>query len=422
MTVDPAVLRSTAPSATSAVSGCAQRQDAPNLAGVTYDEAVRRARELAPRLHERAARADIDRVLPPETLRDLHASGLFRTLQPKRWGGMEFDFIAYVDFPFELSRGCPSTAWNLANLQVHHWMLAMYDERAQEEVWSRDPAAMIASGIAYPQGQGRKVDGGFVVSGRWNFSSCVNVSDWNMLAVTVREGERVIDHRMCLLHKSQYEIVDDWHVLGMRATGSMTVVAKEVFVPEYKALCMYEARGGDRFPGARTNPHPVYRVPLSALGGHGIGACAVGNAQAALEQMIASVKERSTSYTGAKMRDFQTVQLRIGAAGAAIDTALLILRNDCLEAQEIANRNVIADTQTKLRFKRNLALAVKLATDAVDSLHAMAGANGIYEKFPLERMFRDAHSLAGHISFSFDTQASTWGLVALGGEVVNPTL
>jgi len=148
----------------------------------------------------------------------------------------------------------------------------------------------------------------------------------------------------------------------------------------------------------------------------------VGNAQAALEATIASVKERSTNYTGAKMRDFQAVQLRVGAAGAKIDAARLILREDCLEAQKIANRKLIADTQTKLRFKRNLAYAVGLATEAVDALHAMAGANGIYEAYPLERIFRDAHSLAGHISFSFDAQASSWGLAALGGEIVNPTL
>ncbi len=234
------------------------------FAGVAYEEAMRRARELAPKLRERAAEAETARVLSPETLRDLHSTGLFRTLQPKRWGGMEFDFIAYVDFPLELACGCPSTAWNLANLQVHHWMLAMYDERAQEEVWGRNPEAMIASGIAYPQGQGRRVDGGFTISGRWNFSSCVNVADWNMLAVTVREGERVIGHRMCLLHKSQYEVVDDWKVLGMRATGSMTVLAKDVFVPEYKALDMYEARGGTASPGARANPQS--RLPGAALG------------------------------------------------------------------------------------------------------------------------------------------------------------
>jgi 3-hydroxy-9,10-secoandrosta-1,3,5(10)-triene-9,17-dione monooxygenase len=163
-------------------------------------------------------------------------------------------------------------------------------------------------------------------------------------------------------------------------------------------------------------------VPLSALGGHGIGACAAGNAQSALELTIDSVKERSTNYTGAKMRDFQAVQLRVGAAGAKIDAARLILRNDCLEAQQIANRNLMPDTQTKLRFKRNLAYAVNLCTEAVDALHAMAGANGLYETTPFERIFRDAHSLAGHISFSFDAQASGWGLAALGGEINNPTL
>ncbi|HUN70431.1 MAG TPA: acyl-CoA dehydrogenase family protein [Burkholderiales bacterium] len=395
---------------------------APSFSGVSYDDALARARSLAPALRERAARSESERIMLPETLADLHASGLLRVLQPKRWGGMELDYVAYVEIPRELARGCASTGWNTANLLIHHWMLALYDERAQEEVWGRNPEALIASGIAYPQGQGRAVEGGFVVSGRWNFSSGVNVSDWNMLAVTVRDGDKVVDHRMCLLHKSEYEVVDDWQVLGMRSTGSMTVVAKDVFVPAHRALCMYEARGGDRFPGARGNPNPVYRVPLSTLGSHGIGGVAVGNAQAALELSIEVVKARSTNYTGLKMRDFQAVQLRIGAAGARIDAARQVLRNDCLEGQEIANRNVIAEPEHKLRFKRNLAYAVSLCTEAVDMLHAMAGANGIYDGYPIQRIFRDAHALAGHFSFSTDAQYSTWGLAALGGEIVNPTL
>jgi 3-hydroxy-9,10-secoandrosta-1,3,5(10)-triene-9,17-dione monooxygenase len=298
----------------------------------------------------------------------------------------------------------------------------MYDERAQREVWLANPNALIASGVAFPQGRARKVEGGFVVSGRWSFSSCVNVADWNMLSVTVRDGERAVDYRICLLHKSQYEIVDDWEVLGMRSTGSMTVVAKEVFVPNHMALCALEVRGGDGFPGAATNPNPVYRVPFSCLGGHGIGGVAVGNAQAALELTSELVKERSTSYTAMKMRDFQAVQLRIGAAGARIDAARLVLRNDCLEAQEIADQNRIADVQTKLRFKRNLAYAVSLCTEAVDTLHAMAGANGIYDSYPIQRVFRDAHSAASHISFSVDAHASAWGLANLGGEVDSPLL
>ncbi len=99
-----------------------------------------------------------------------------------------------------------------------------------------------------------------------------------------------------------------------------------------------------------------------------------------------------------------------------------LLRNDCIEGQEIANRNVIAEPERKLRFERNLAYAVSLCTEAVDILHAMAGANGIYNGYPIQRIFRDAHALAGHFSFSADVQFSAWGLAALGGEIVNPTL
>ena len=395
---------------------------APSFASSGYEESLQRARDLVPALRERAARAEEERIILPETLADLHRTGLMRVLQPRRWGGMEFDFVAYVDVSAELARGCASTGWTAGNLLVHHWMLALYDERAQREVWGANPEALIASGIAYPQGQGRATSGGFIISGRWNFSSGVNVADWNMLAVTVRDGEKVVDHRMCLLHKSEYRVVDDWQVLGMRSTGSMTVVAKEVFVPEHRALCMYDARGGDAFPGANGNPNPLYRVPLSALGAHGIGGTAVGNAQAALELTLEAVKARSTSYTGLKMRDIQAVQLRFGAAGARIDAARQILRNDCIEAMEIARRNVIADAERKLRFKRNLAYAASLCTEAVDMLHAMAGANGVYDHYPIQRIFRDAHALGGHISFSTDTQFSTWGLAALGGEIVNPTL
>ena len=399
---------------------------APSFAGVGYDEALANAQSLIPVLRERAARAEEERVLLPETLADLHRIGVLRVLQPRRWGGMEFDYVAYVDFSEMLARGCASTGWNVGNLLIHHWMLALYDERAQQEVWGKDPEAMIASGIAYPQGSGRIVksgdEGGFLISGRWNFSSGVNVADWNMLAVTVRDGEKIVDHRMCLLHKSEYQVVDDWYVLGMRSTGSMTVVAKDVFVPEYRALCMYDARGGDGFPGAKGNPNPLYRIPLSALGAHGIGGAAVGNAQAALDLTIEAVVKRSTNYQGLKMRDIQSIQVRVGAAGARIDAARQLLRQNCIEAMEIARRNVIADAPTKLRFKRDLAYAATLCTEAVDLLHAMAGANGVYDSYPIQRIFRDAHAMGGHFSFSTDAQFSSWGLAALGGENANPTL
>ncbi len=392
------------------------------FAGVTYDEALRRARALVPVLRERAEAAEAARQMQKETLEDLHRAGLLRFHQPRRWGGMELPFVAILDIPAEIARGCASTAWNIGNLGIHHWMLALYDERAQDEVWGTNPDALIASGIAYPQGRGRKVDGGFVVSGLWNFSSGVDACDWNMLAVTVRDGERVIDHRMCLVPRTDYEIVDDWHVLGMRSTGSKSVRATEIFVPEHRALCMYLARGGRDFPGASVNPNPLYRVPLSGLGSHCLAGAGVGNAQAALEQTIEAIRERSTSYTAMRMRDFQAVQLRVARAGAMVESARLVIRQDCLDAERIAHENRVPTVEEKLRFKRNVAYAMDLCTDAVDSLHALAGANGIYDRYPIQRLFRDQHALSAHIGFSWDAQGAPWALVALGGEFSSPTL
>jgi len=185
---------------------------------------------------------------------------------------------------------------------------------------------------------------------------------------------------------------------------------------------MYTCRGGGDYPGARGNPNPVYRVPYATLGSHCLVGAAIGNARAALELTCEHVKARSTSYSAARMRDFQTVQLRVGAAGARSDAAHLIARNDCLLGQEYANAGKVMSLEEKLRAKRNLAYAVQLCTEAVDALHAMAGANGIYDGYPIQRLFRDAHALAGHFSFAFDAHGSAWGLVALGGEFSSPTL
>lgn len=391
-----------------------------DFSGVSFAEALERARALVPTLRKRAAEMEEARQLLPETEAELHASGLLRFAQPKRWGGMELDYVALFDIPAEVGRGCTSTAWSVANLAIHHWMLALYDERAQEEVWRENPDAIIASGIAYPQGSAKRVDGGLVISGYWNFSSGVDGSHWNMLAVTVRDGDKVVDHCMCLVPRGDYQVIDDWQVLGMRGTGSKSVKVTDLFVPAHRALSMYLARGGAEFPGAKTNPNPVYRVPLSGMGSHCIAGAAVGNAQAALELSCEAVGERSTNYTVSRMRDFQTIQLRVSAAGARINAARLVARNDCLEGQAIAASGRVPTLEEKLRWKRNIAYAVQICTEAVDSLHGMAGAKGIYDHYPIQRLFRDAHSLMGHIGFSWDAQGAPWGQVALGGDYPAP--
>ncbi len=395
---------------------------ATDFSGVGFDEAVRRARELIPFLREEAPKGEALRRLTPAVMDALNSSGLIRYLQPKAYGGMELPFVAYFDIPEMLSRGDMSVGWVVTNLGSHHRNLAWWDARAQEEVWGADRDAGIASGIAYPQGRGVPADGGIVLSGEWSFSSGSDHSDWWMLACIVRDGDKIVDYVYCLVHRSQCEIVDDWRTLGMRATSSKTVRCKDVFVPAHRALSMYVARAGHAWPGLAVHRNPMYRIPISALGGHGIGGCHVGNARAALEAATAMVKARSTNYTGARMRDFQTVQLRIANAGAQIDAAALLLRNDCLEVQRTYEAGATFDMEMRLRCKRNCAFAAKLCIDAVNSLYEMAGGDGIYDDSLLQRMFRDARAAAGHFSFSTDAQLPPWGLVALGGEFKSPTL
>jgi 3-hydroxy-9,10-secoandrosta-1,3,5(10)-triene-9,17-dione monooxygenase len=393
-----------------------------SFADVDYAEALRRAHDLVPLLAAEAAAGEAATRISAKAMAALHETGLLRYHQPRRWGGMELPFKAMVDIPDVLGRGDASTSWTVVNLAGHHRLLSLYGIEAQEEIWGDDPDAGIASGIAFVQGEGRRVDGGLVLSGKWGFSSGVDHSTWNMLACVVKEDGKPVDWCMCLVPSSDYEVIDDWQTLGMRATGSRSVRCSEVFVPAHRAVSFQVARPGHVFPGWAINPNPMYRIPLFPFAGYGIAGTLIGNAQAAVDTCIELVKARSTSYTAARMRDFPTVQWRVAEAAAKVECARTWLRQDCIDGEQWMASGRVFDTEMKLRYRRNVALAVRLITQAVDSLHEMAGANGIYDSYPLQRMFRDAHAGAAHINFSVDVQYPGWGLVALGGEFKSPTL
>src|SRR5687767_8100923 len=307
-----------------------------SFAGVPYDEAMRRAGEIVPTLRERAQKCEEARVLLPENEKLLHETGLFRFHQPKRFGGMELPFIAVVDIVAELARGCPSTAWNVGNLGCHHWILAYYEPETQHELWDANPDVLIASSIALAAGRGKKVDGGFVVSGRWPFSSGVDNSDWNMLAVTIYgdDAKTPVDWRLCLVPKKDYAIIDTWYAMGMVGTGSKDIEAKEVFVPERRALALSRCRGGLEHPGAALNDAPLFRVPIVASAGHPLSATALGAAEGAFDAVMNSFKTRIGTYTGAKVADFQAVQIKMAEARCLIDAATHLMRQSALGFEE----------------------------------------------------------------------------------------
>jgi 3-hydroxy-9,10-secoandrosta-1,3,5(10)-triene-9,17-dione monooxygenase len=394
----------------------------PSFSSVGYDEAMRRAREIVPVLRERAQKCEDARVLLPETEKLLHETGLFRYHQPKRFGGMELSFVAVVDIVAELARGCPSTAWNVGNLGCHHWILGYYEPETQHEIWDKNPDVLIASSIALAAGRGKKTKDGFVVSGRWPFSSGVDNSDWNMLAVTVYENETPVDWRLCVVPKSDYKVIDTWYAMGMVGTGSKDIEVKEIFVPERRALELTKCRGGLDHPGAKLNSGPLFRVPIVASAGHPLSATALGTAEGAYEHVRDVFLKRIGTYTGAKVSDFQAVQVKLARARCLIDSARHLMRESAIAFQDFAEDSSVPDLETKLRYRAQNAFAVAQAREAVETLWSFYGANAIYTRDPLQRYLRDVQAASQHFSFNFDIAGSAFGTVAMGGKYTNPTL
>jgi len=389
-----------------------------DFSGVNYDEAIRRARSIVPALRERAQKCEEARGLLPENEKLLHETGLFRFHQPRSFGGMELPFLAVVDIVAELARGCPSTAWNVGNLGCHHWILGYYEPETQHELWDANPDVLIASSIALAAGRGKRVDGGFEVSGKWPFSSGVDNSDWNMLAVTVYEHEKAVDWRLCLVPKSDYQVIDTWYAMGMVGTGSKDIEVKEVFVPERRALALGRCRGGLEHPGAKLNAGPLFRVPIVASAGHPLSATALGTAEGAYEHVRDVFLKRIGTYTGAKVSDFQAVQVKLARARCLIDSARYLMRESARMFQE--NDNL--DVETKLRLRAQNAFAVSQSREAVETLWSFYGANAIYTRDPLQRYLRDVQAASQHFSFNFDIAGAAFGIAALGGKYSNPTL
>jgi 3-hydroxy-9,10-secoandrosta-1,3,5(10)-triene-9,17-dione monooxygenase len=384
---------------------------------------VARAEALIPQLSARASRTEELRRLPPETELDLHEAGLFRILQPKRLGGSEFDYVALVDCADAIGRADASVAWNMANLASHHWMLGMFDKRAQDLVWNKDANALIASSFIFPAGRARKVDGGYVLRGSWPFSSGVDSCDWNMLASVVSSDDEAdgIQYRIFLLNKADYRIRDTWNATGLRGTGSNDVDVKDAFVAEEMTLAVSDLDGGPT-PGSAVNPNALYELPVFSLFPYVLSGVALGNAQACLDDYTGIARHRASTYNRAKIGDLQSTQIKIAEASAKIDAARLIMRSTCIEAMAGARRGYVPDTAVKTRLRRDGAFSVNLCTEAVSLLFAASGARGLSTEGALQRQFRDAHAINSHLAFNFDSAGTNYGRVALGLPSENLTL
>ena len=410
------------------MAGVDRRPNANLLSGLgvedrVYAAMIARAKALIPQLRDRASRTEELRRLPPETERDLHESGLFRILQPKRVGGSELDYVALVDCADAIGQADASVAWNFANLASHQWMLGMFDKRAQDLVWNKDANALIASSFIFPAGRARKADGGYVLRGSWPFSSGVESSEWNMLASVVASEDDAdgIEYRIFLLNKRDYQINDTWNATGLRGTGSNDVLVNDAFVAEPMTVAASDLAGGPT-SGSAVNPNALYTLPVFSLFPYVLSGVALGNAQACLDDYVEIARHRASTYNRAKLADLQSTQIKIAEASAKVDAARMIMRTACIEAMDNARRGQIPDMATKTKLRRDGAYSVNLCTEAVSLLFSASGARGLFTSGALQRQFRDAHAINSHLAFNFDAAGTNYGRVALGLPSENLTL
>jgi 3-hydroxy-9,10-secoandrosta-1,3,5(10)-triene-9,17-dione monooxygenase len=373
-----------------------------------------RAESLVPVLRARGRQCEELRRIPDETIADLHASGLFRMLQPKRVGGSELPYRALVELGAIVARGCGSTGWVLTNLASHHWMLGMWPKEAQNEVWGRSPDDLIGSAFVFPCGRARRADGGFVLSGRWPFSSGIDPSRWNLVGGVVRdERDRPVEQRIFLVEASEYRVIDTWFVTGLRGTGSKDVEMTDVFVPEHRTLPLSALAGGTT-PGSAVNPDPLYKLPALGLFSFVVAAVSLGIAQGAIADYRDGMKNRIGAYTGRRLAELAGVQLRLAEASALADIAEAMMLKGCDEATRITASGAAPSTADKARWRRDGAYAAGICTKAVELVFTAMGGAAIYLDRPIQRAFRDIAAANAHYALSWDVNGTQWGRVALG--------
>jgi 3-hydroxy-9,10-secoandrosta-1,3,5(10)-triene-9,17-dione monooxygenase len=380
---------------------------------LTGTDLWQKAEALLPKLKERSPKCEELRRLPDETLRDFHDAQLFRIHQPKRVGGAELEFAAVVTYGALFARVCASTAWNWVNFAAHHMMLGMFPPQAQDEIWGQSRDALIASSFVFPAGKARKVQDGYLLSGRWPFSSGVDPSEWNMLAGLARLDDNLPpEQRIFLVPRPRYKVIDTWFAGGLRGTGSNDVEVAEVFVPEHMTLAVADTKGGPT-PGSAVNPGILFQLPVFALFPYMLSGVALGIA----EGLIEDYKPASGKMTGARVAEIQSTQIRLAEATAYARVSRLVQLSNCREAEA-----KLPDMKTKARYRLEGAYAVDWAVRAVDVMFGLYGAGGLYESAPVARAFRDAHAVKQHFSFNTDIAGTTYGRVALGLASDNPTL
>ena len=379
------------------------------------DEILERAAALRPVLERNAAKGEEDRRIADESIEALVEAGLFKITVPRRFGGYEVDIRTKLEVSAAVTEGDGATGWVLALINVCHWLVGLYRDQAQQEIFGADPDARVC-GVLTPSPETRRVDGGLVVSGRWPWASGSLHATWGLVGVLDRDAAGAItEHALALIPMTDLAVEDTWFVAGMKGTGSNTLVADEVLVPDHRLLSVPKAIENE-YPTEHAD-EPLYRssfIPVLALI---LVGPQLGLARAARDLVIAKAPSRAISYTSfERQTDSVAFQVEVARAAMMVDTAHLHAFRAAGEIDAAARRGEKLDYVTRARVRADTGYTAETVRAAIDGLVSAHGASSFADSSPMQRIWRDANTAGRHAVVSPTVSLEVYGKALLGVE------
>lgn len=366
------------------------------------DHPIGVARALAPEITRRAAEAEALGTLPLDLVGRLRAAGVFRAMQPRSLGGFEVAPIDFIEMIEELARADGSVGWLAAIGAGAPAFTAWLEPSAATALFGPDADFLAATvfaptGRAVPDGGGR-----FTVDGRWPFASGCRHAEWMLGGMFVFDGfggqaprmipERGPDWRLAFFPRAQAEIVDNWDVLGLRATGSNDVVARGVQVAEEHTISPF-------FEPARQDG-PLWRLAFFTLVGVALVGVPLGIARRALDEFTDLAPTKTRAGTFEPLAADPAAQVEFASADASLRSARAFVVDEVAGLWDTACAGDPPSLAQRAGFQLAAQQAMRAARQAVDTVFGLTGAAAVHAGHPLQRCFRDLHTAGQHVYFS----------------------
>jgi 3-hydroxy-9,10-secoandrosta-1,3,5(10)-triene-9,17-dione monooxygenase len=379
---------------------------------VRKEELIERATALAPVIAAEAQKMDDLRSITDDALQRLIDAELIQILVPRQFGGHEMDLHTMSDVVLPIAEASPAIGWLLAFYIGHAWVHALFPEKAQEEVFRDKPFALTPGTIA-PVYKFAPVSGGYVLNGRSNWASGVNHAEWANCVGFVDGANKADGPVICYVPRSDLEVVDNWHTLGMRATGSNEMIARDVFVPDYRVMPVLPMMEG-RSPGSTLHAGALYSLPLGPVMLCEMLPPMVGAHSGAAKELLNLTLGRHSTNTGSKIADKVAAQMRLGRSEIR-STMIRRLLDAFIDDVQSINAHA-RSLNRRLALRTNAAMIAEMCREGVSDIVRGAGGDSLRDGTKMQRYHRDVSILSLHNYFDVESLTEAYGRTMLGLE------